>query len=54
MANPSPTIWDFEFKHPISYLLKEDSGLLLLETGFKIVLEQTGVDTNAWTFQTLH
>lgn len=51
---PSPTTWTGQFKHPISYLLKEDGSYLLLETGFKIVLEQTGVENNAWSFQTLH
>lgn len=54
MANPSPTTWTNDFKHPISYLLKEDGFYLLLESGFKIVLEQTGQDTNLWTPQTLH
>ena len=54
MANPSPTVWTTQFKNPISYLLQEDDFYLLLETGDKIVLEQTGQDTNLWTNQTLN
>lgn len=54
MANPSPTVWTEQFKHPVSFLEKEDGGYLLLETGDKIVLEQTGTDPNLWTNQTLH
>lgn len=51
---PSPTKWTEQFKHPISDLLKEDGFYLLLETGDKFVLEQTGTDSNLWTLQNLH
>lgn len=45
------TIWTSQFKHPIDYLLKEDGFFLLLETGDKIVLEQTGNANSLWTQQ---
>lgn len=46
------TTWINQYKSPTSYLLKEDSGNLLLENGSKIVLEQTGTTTGLWTNQT--
>ena len=48
------TTWTPLLKHPINYLLKEDSGYLLLETGDKIILEQTGTSTSMWNYQTKH
>ena len=44
--------WTEEFKNPISYLLLEDGTFLLLENADQIILEQTGRDTSAWSFET--
>lgn len=43
------TTWSNIFKHPIDFLLLESGFYLLLETGDKIVLEQTGMSTSLWT-----
>jgi hypothetical protein len=43
------TTWTNTFKHPIDYLLIESSSFLLLETGDKIMLEQTGNSTSLWS-----
>lgn len=46
------SIWTNKFKHPIDYLLLEDGFFCLLESGFQIVLEQTGNATSLWTNRT--
>lgn len=47
------TTWINEERHPITYLLMEDGSYLLLETGDKIMLDQTGVDATSWTNETI-
>lgn len=46
------TTWTEQFKHPIDYKLLESLSYLYLETGSKIVLEQTGSSQSLWTNQT--
>lgn len=46
------TTWTEELKNPITYLLLESNFYLLLEIGDQIILEQTGRDTSAWTYET--
>ena len=41
--------WINTFKHPIDYLLLENSDNILLETGDNIVLDQTGNSTALWS-----
>lgn len=43
------TIWTNRYRHPIDYLLLEDGFYCLLETGYKIILEQTGTADSLWT-----
>lgn len=43
------SIWTNKFKHPIDYLLLESLSFCLLETGSKIILEQTGASEVMWT-----
>lgn len=40
--------WENEFKHPITYLLTEAGFFLTLESGGKIVLNQTGKSNALW------
>lgn len=51
---PSPTIWQFQYKNPVSHLLQENSFSILQENGFRLVLEQTGSTVSLWTNQTEH
>lgn len=43
-----PSSWENQFKSPTSYLLTEDEFYLLLESGDKIVLNQTGESAGLW------
>lgn len=51
--NKSSTTWSAEniSSGTISYLLKEDDGYLLLESGDKIILEQSSGGVISWTSQ---
>lgn len=40
--------WQNTFKHPIDYMLLEDASFILLESGDKIVLNQTGQSAGLW------
>jgi hypothetical protein len=47
------TVFTFQFKNPIDYLLCESGDFLAQEDGTSLlVLEQTGDSTNLWSFQT--
>lgn len=46
------SIWDQRLKHPIDFIESEDASFLLLESGDKIILEQTGKDESAWINRT--
>lgn len=46
------TDWENQFKHPIDYLLLESLDFILQESGYKLVLDQTGSSISLWTTQT--